>query len=114
MGMRLTLTEESLHQLKQLSEGLPRQGIEFLTDGLLVVPSKSKSLRFFAPGRGLLKQRLRYATQAKVAFDRFLLAYLSRFQPDDLFTTLMKDFHRPAIAPDPNHPAAFPVQRIGE
>src|SRR5262249_60071272 len=62
----------------------------------------------------LLDQRLRYTTQAEVAFDRFLLAYLSRLQARHLLGKLMKDFRGPAITPGLQHAATLPMQRIGE
>src|SRR5262244_4655521 len=63
-------------------------------------------------GRRSLDDRLRYATQAKVACDRFLLAYLSRLQARHLFAELMKDLRCPAIAPGLNHSSTFPMQGI--
>ena len=74
--------------------------MELLADSWLIVFSKAKSFRFCAPSRETLKQRLRYTTQTEVAFDCFLLAYLRRLQPHDLFAKLMKDLDRPAIAPN--------------
>src|SRR5262249_31615209 len=64
--------------------------------------------------RCALKQRLRYATQAEVACDRFLLAHLSRLQPRHLLAELMKDLRGPTITPGLNHTATFPNLRIGE
>jgi hypothetical protein len=48
-----------------------------------------------------------------VAFDRFLIAYLSRFQPRSLFAELMKHFGCPAKTPRLNDPSTLPMQRIG-
>src|SRR4029453_6077332 len=62
----------------------------------------------------LLDQRLRYTTQAEVAFDRFLLAYLSRLQAGHLLGNLMKAFRGPPITPGLQHAATLPMQRIGE
>src|SRR5215470_12599287 len=47
-----------------------------------------------------------------MASNRFLLAYLSRFQARDLFAELMKDFRGPTITPRFDYARAFPVQRI--
>src|SRR5262244_4405944 len=63
-------------------------------------------------GRRSLDDRLRYATQAKVAFDRFLLAYLRRLQARHLLAELMKDFRGPTITPSLDHAPTFPMQRI--
>src|SRR5262249_24467587 len=52
------------------------------------------------------------ATQSEVAFDRFLLAYLSRFKPGHLFAELVKDFGWPAIIPRLDHSPALPMQRV--
>ena len=103
-----------MDQLQQLSQGVPIEGIELLANGLLVIRSKGKSFRFSAAARGSLEERLRYATQTEVAFDRFLLAYLSRFQPNHLLAELMKDLDRPAIAPHPDDAGTLPVEGIGE
>src|SRR6476646_551377 len=54
------------------------------------------------------------STQAEVAFDRFLLAYLSRLQAGHLLGNLMQDFRGPAIAPRLEHSATLPVGRIGQ
>ena len=62
----------------------------------------------------MVQQRLRQATSADVAFDRFLVAQLSRFKPGHLLAKLMKDFHRPTIGPGANNPTTLPVQGIGE
>jgi hypothetical protein len=114
MLIRVSLGEEALYELQQLAQGIAGKGMKLLADGLLIIVNKGKSFRFFAPGRGALKQRLRYTTQAEVAFDRFLLAYLRCLQAHGLFAKLMKDLDRPAIAPHPNYPPSFPVQGIGE
>ena len=89
----MTLHKESMDQLQQLPQGIPLEGIELLADGLLMIRSKGKSFRFSATTRTALEEGLRYATQPEVAFDRFLVAYLSRFQPNDLLAELMKDLN---------------------
>src|SRR2546425_6320707 len=48
-----------------------------------------------------------------MAFDRLLIAYLSRFQPRPLFAELVKEFGCPAKGPGLNNPPTLPVQRIG-
>lgn len=88
-----------MDQVQQLPQGLPMESIELLADGLLRIRRKGKSFRFSATTRTALEERLRYTTQPEVAFDRFLLAYLSRFQPNHLLAELMKDLDWPAIAP---------------
>src|SRR5512139_32552 len=103
-----------MNQLQQLSPGIPLEGIERLADGLLPIRSKGKSFRFSATTRTALEEGLRYATQPEVAFDRFLVAYLSRFQPNDLLAELMKALDRPAVAPPPANPGAFPGEGVGE
>src|SRR5512144_368966 len=103
-----------MDQLQQLPQGIPLEGIELLADGLLMIRSKGTSFRFSATTRTALEEGLRYTTQPEVAFDRFLVAYLSRFQPNDLLAELMKDLNRPAVAPYPDNPGAFPVEGIGE
>ena len=65
--------------------------MKLLADGLLMVFNKAKSFRCSAPGRGALKQRLRDTTQAEVAFDRFLLAYLRGLQTHGLAIDAVKD-----------------------
>src|SRR4029434_8480857 len=57
---------------------------------------------------------MRDAPQAKVAFDRFLLAHLSRLQATHLLAELMKDFRGPPITPGFDHAPTLPMQRIGE
>jgi len=51
---------------------------------------KRELLRGRRNGRSALEQRLREATEAEVAVDRLLLAYLSRFQARPLFAELVK------------------------
>ena len=82
-----------MDQLQQLPQGIPMESIELLADGLLMIRSKGKSFRFSATTRTALEEGLRYTTQPEVAFDRFLVAYLSRFQPNDLLAELMKDLN---------------------
>jgi hypothetical protein len=100
--------------LQQLPQGVPMEGIELLANGLLGIRRKGKSFRFSATARSALEEGRRDATQREVAFDRFLLAYLSRFQPNDLLAERMKDLDRPAIAPHPDEAGTVPVEGIGE
>jgi hypothetical protein len=58
----LSLSEEPLHQVQQLTQGIAGEGMELLTEGLLMMLSKGKPVRFFATRRGSLKERLRYTT----------------------------------------------------
>ena len=103
-----------MDQWQQLPQGIPLGSIELLANGLLMMGSKGKSFRFSATPRTALEEGLRHATQPEVAFDRFLFAYLSRFQPNDLLAELMKDLDRPAVAPYPAKPGALPVEGSSE
>src|SRR5512139_2822195 len=103
-----------MDQPQQVSQGVAMDSIELLANGLLMMGSKGKSFRFSATTRTALEEGLRHATQPEVAFDRFLVAYLSRFQPNDLLAELMKALDRPAVAPPPANPGAFPGEGVGE
>ena len=59
---RLPLPGELTNQLDHLFESIPRQGVQLLTDRLLMLISKVKPLRFLTTTAGLLKGRLRYTT----------------------------------------------------
>src|SRR2546425_8142475 len=48
-----------------------------------------------------------------MAFDRLLIAYLSRFQPRPLFAELMKHFGCPAKTPRFDDASTLPMHRIG-
>ena len=90
MFTSMTLREQPMDQPQQLPPGVSMKGIEFLANGLLLIGSKGESFRFSATARGALEEGRRYATQPEVAFDRFRVADLSRFQPHDGFAELLK------------------------
>jgi hypothetical protein len=108
---RASLGKKSLGKMQDSRKRFPRDRVDLLPHGCLVL-SKGKSFRCSATRRRPLHQRLRYATQAEVACDRFLLAYLSRFQAGDLLTERMKNLAGPAGMPRLDHPAALPMERI--
>jgi hypothetical protein len=68
------LSKQSLSKLQHSCHCFARDRVDLLTHGCLFI-GKLKSLRFSATASRPLNDRLRYAAQAKVAFDRFLLAY---------------------------------------
>jgi hypothetical protein len=49
-----------------------------------------------------------------VAFDRFLIAHLSRFQARPLLAELVKHFGCPAKTPRLNHSPTLPMECIGQ
>src|SRR5215813_10183839 len=100
------------HQFQQGAHDLSSYRATSLSVGNLSVCERI-SFRCRLAGRRSLDDRLRYATQAKVAVDRFLLAYLSGLQSCHLLAELMKDFRGPTIAPGLDHSPAFPMQGIG-
>jgi hypothetical protein len=85
-------------KLQQAVQDFPCDRSTPLAEGRLSF-GKRKSVRFSAGSRRPLDQRLRYATQTKVALDRFLLAHLSRFQACHLLAELVKDFDVSDIIP---------------
>src|SRR5262249_7107144 len=108
-----SLSKQPLCELQYSRQSFARDRVDLLTHSCLFI-GKFESLRFSATTSRPLNQGLRYATQAKVAFDRFLLAHLSRFKPGDLLAELVKDLGRPAKIPRLNHSHALPMRRIGQ
>lgn len=92
---------------------LTGESVEPLSYSLLFI-RKRKSFQFLALTSRLPQQGLRYAIQAEVAFDRFLIAYLSRLEACDLLAKLMKDLASPTVTPGLNHSCTFPMPGIGE
>jgi hypothetical protein len=80
---------------------------------LLSLSSKIKPVRFLFTTTGVLKRRLRDATETEVAFDRFLVAKLSGFKPDPLLGKLMKGLNGSAKPPSGNGACGIPMQGIG-
>ena len=98
-------------KLQQPVQDFPCDRSTPLAEGRLSF-GKRKSFRFRAASRSPLDQRLRYTTEAEMAIDRLLSAYLSRLQAGHWLAELVKDFRGPAITPGLNDAATLPVERV--
>src|SRR5215813_1356675 len=110
---RVALSQQLLDELEEALERLTRYRPDLLPDSLFALCER-KPFRCRSRGGGALEQRLRYATQTEMAGDRFLLAYLSRFQPCHLLPELVKDFRGPTITPGLQHATTLPMVRVGQ
>jgi len=88
MVTRFAFRERALTEGEHGTQHVSTDRTAFLAEGDPPL-SKLVSLRFRRHRRGTLDERLRYATQAEVAWDRFLLAYLSCFHATHLLVKLM-------------------------
>src|SRR5262245_33638158 len=113
MVTRFAFREIALTYSEHGAQYFPADHPAFLPEGDTPLGERI-SLRFRRHRRGPLDERLRYATQPEVAYDRFLLAYLSRFHATHLLVKLMKDLRSPPIAPRFENARALPMLRISQ
>jgi hypothetical protein len=84
------LRKKLLDELKQVMQRVASYRAHSQSDSGFTL-CEHKPFRCRPRSRDPLEERLRYATQAEVPCDHFLLAHLSRLQPGRLLAELMKD-----------------------
>jgi hypothetical protein len=87
---RATLRKKLLDELKKAMQRVASSRAHPRSDRGFALCAR-KPFRCRPRSRDPLEERLRYATQAEVPCDHFLLAHLSRLQPGRLLAELMKD-----------------------